>query len=781
MSLTTPSLLFSIIACCLALPAAASRPGDPAPPGSSVAGVVLDTSGAIVTGAAVTLRVAGGHAAETVTDDAGQFAFAQVPAGPARLLVSIDGFSTATVDLSAAASRAALRIVMEPLPVSEQVTVRAESTVHPTVSATRTNTPLRDLPQAASIVTRQTIAEQGMQSLADLVRYVPGVGMAQGEGNRDAAIFRGNNSTADFFVDGVRDDVQYYRDLYNVERVEVLKGANAMTFGRGGAGGVLNRVTREASWSAVREFTLQAGAFDNRRVTMDVGQAIAPSLAARITAVYEHSGSYRDGVGLERYGVNPTVAATLGTRTVLTLGYERFHDSRTADRGVPSDRGRPVEGDPSVFFGDPNQSRSRATVDAVSATLQHNLAGDFVVRNHTRFADYDKFYQNVYPTGVTADGATVTLSAYNNATTRKNLFNQTDVTGSLQAAGMKHSLLFGAELGRQETTNFRQTGYFGSGATTTSRVPIEVPTASIPTAYRQSATDADNAGVARVAAVYVQDQVEPARHVRLVAGLRYETFNVDFHNHRTGAGFASVDHLASPRLGVVVKPVDALSFYASYSLAYVPRAGEQLSSLTLSNQALDPEQFRNYEAGAKWDVRPALFLTTAIYRLDRRNVAVPDPANPAVSNLVAGQRTRGVEVEANGRVTRWWHLVAGYAYQQGEITASLSATAPAGARLAQVPPHSLSFWNRWELTRRVGAGLGVIRRADMFAATDNTVVVPAFTRADAAIYVALHRRLRAQANVENLFDRRYFASANGNDNIAPASPRAARVVFTTSF
>jgi catecholate siderophore receptor len=256
---------------------------------------------------------------------------------------------------------------------------------------------------------------------------------------------------------------------------------------------------------------------------------------------------------------------------------------------------------------------------------------------------------------------------------------------------------------------------------------------------------------------------------------------VDFHNNRTGADNASADRLLSPRAAIIVKPASALSVYASYSVAYVPRAGEQLSSLTLSNKALDPERFRQYEVGAKWEIRPDLAATAAVYRLDRRNIAVPDPANPSLSLLVDGQEASGLELECNGRLNRRWDVIAGYAYQRGEVTRSLSANALAGARLAQLPAHTVSLWNKVDVTRRIAAALGIIRRGAMFTSTDNSVVVPGFTRVDAAAYVTLTPRLRVQANVENALDRRYFASAHSNQNIMPGSPRAVRVTATTSF
>jgi catecholate siderophore receptor len=634
------------------------------------------------------------------------------------------------------------------------------------------------------VIPQQLIADQRMQSMADVVRYVPGVGMGSGEGNRDSPILRGNSTTADFFIDGVRDDVQYFRDLYNVERVEALKGPNAMIFGRGGAGGVINRTTRQTDWGTARETTLVAGSFNNKRATLDFDQRINDTASARLTGVYENSDSYRRGVGLERSGVNPTLAFIVGQKSVVRAGYEYFHDARTADRGVPSFAGRPLETDVSTFFGDPQTSHSRATVNALTASVERPLGRDGMFRNRARVADYDKFYQNVYASSaVSGDGTMASLSAYNNATGRRNLFNQTDINFALRSGAVAHQLLTGAEVGRQTTDNFRQTGYFtavGSSATTIS-VPVTAPTTSTPVSFRQSATDADNHVVATVGALYLQDEVQFTKQVQAVVGLRYDRFSVDAHNNRTDATFASIDNLLSPRVGLVIKPVEPVSIYTSYSVAYVPRAGDQLSSLSLSNQALDPERFINYEAGVKWDARTDLAFTAAAYQLSRTNVVVPNPNDANRFFLLNAQRTKGIELGIVGNPTRAWMMTGGYAYQNGAITRTISSTAREGAALAHVPPHSFSLWNRYDFTRRIGAGLGVIHTSDMFAATDNSVTLPSFTRLDGALFVRLTSTLRAQVNVENLGDVRYYAFANGNNNITPGAPRAVRLSLSTRF
>lgn len=742
-------------------------------------GRVLDASGRAVSGARVALRDGSVEKASAMTDRAGQFTFEDAPVG-ATILVAAAGFENASITVGESSD---LQVVIQPSAVAEEITVTAPVVPVRSSTATKTDTPLRDVPQSVTVISREVMEEQGMQNMTDVVRYVPGISTAQGEGNRDTPIFRGNASTADFFIDGVRDDVQYYRDVYNLERVEALKGPNAMIFGRGGAGGVLNRVTRQAEWDSNREVMLQGGSWNNKRATIDLGQGFSDTFAARVTGVVEETDTYRDGVGLNRHGFNPTVAFVLGPKTVLRASYEFFHDERNADRGISSFGGKPVATDASTFFGNADLSQSEANVHIGSATLDHRFSDHMTLRSRVLYGNYDKFYQNVFPGAVDAAGANVSISAYNNDTQRKNLFSQNDLVIKQQTGRFAHTILAGIEIGRQTTDNFRATGYFTSiGANVTSvSVPLTSPTTSLPIAFRQSATDADNHGVADIAAIYVQDQIALSSQFHVLAGVRYDNFSVDFRNNRTGANFDSEDHLVSPRLGLVYKPIEPVSLYASYSLSYLPRAGEQLSSLSLTNQALDPEEFRNYEVGAKWDVSKKIEFAASVYRLDRSNVAVPDPVNPAVSMLVDGQRVEGLELSAAGNITDAWSILGAYAFQDGEILESLSATARAGARLAQLPKHSASLWNKLDLTTAWGVGLGIIHRGEIFTSTDNTVTLPGFTRVDAAVFYTFNQRLRAQLNVENLLDTDYYLFANSNTNITPGSPRGARLSITTRF
>jgi catecholate siderophore receptor len=646
-----------------------------------------------------------------------------------------------------------------------------------TMSATRTDTPIRDTPQSVSVVMRDVIADQSMLSMADVVRYIPGITMGQGEGHRDAPTIRGNSTTADFFVDGVRDDVQYYRDLYNVERVEALKGSNAMVFGRGGGGGVLNRVTKEAVWAPVRMLTAATGSYDYRRSTVDVGQAFSNLFAARFNGMYENSGGFRDEAKLERFGVNPTVAFSLGDATTARGSYEYFSEDRNVDRGIPSFQGRPSNADITTFFGNPDSSYATARVHAAGALIEHASSRGITVRNRTRFAHYDKFYTNSLPGAVDATGTQVTLSAYSNETNRSNVFNQTDVIVARMTGTVKHTLLMGAELGRQNTKNFRNTGYYNNTSTSFTAL-FEDPTVSTPITFRQSATDTDSRTVANIAAAYVQDQVELSDKWQAIAGVRFERFGLEFENNRNGDMFERTDNLIAPRGGLVFKPVSTASLYASYGVAYLPSSGDQFGSLTVTSRTLEPEQFRNYEVGAKWDVRPNFAVTTALYSLDRTNTTAPDPADATRLVQTGSQRTRGVELGASGSLTKSWQLIAGAAFQDAEITSRTTAAA-AGAQVALVPARTFSLWNRYQALEWLGLGVGVVEQSEMYAAIDNSVTLPGFTRADAALFLRIGSIAAIQLNMENVFDTRYYITSHGNNNIMPGASRTLRLSLTT--
>lgn len=748
---------------------------------SQLHGLVLDQNRNPLPEAAIIVeKLAGAPVASTSTNQNGEFLLALEP-GEYNLRIARTGFSDATKSIRIGQSEvASLEVVMQIAGVSSSVTIVASGPYQTEAisSATRTLTPLHDTPQSINVITSEQIKDQSFQSISDIVNYIPGISSHQGENNRDQLILRGNSTSADFYLNGVRDDVQYYRDLYNAERIEALKGPDAMIFGRGGGGGVINRVSKQAEFSALRELTFQGGSYRNRRFTGDIDQPLSDKVAFRVNGLYENSDSFRRFVGLERYGINPTFTIAPGPNTSINLSYEYFHDGRVADRGVPSFQLKPVDVPVSTFFGEPNLSHVRARVHLLSGAVDHQL-GRFNIRNRIQVADYDRGYQNFVPGAVTADKSKDSISAYNNATKRRNVFDQTDLTFSLWTGRVKHSLLAGTEVGRQLTDNFRNTGFFNNSATSI-LVPLNDPIVRVPVVFRQSATDANNHVKTNLAAVYIQDQVELSRYVQVVSGVRFDYFDLQFHNNRNGDNLRRIDRLTSPRAGVVIKPIFALSLYGNYSVSYLPSSGDQFSSLTTITQQVKPEKFTSYEVGAKWDVRRRLTLTTALYRQDRTNTRATDPLNPTAIVQTGSQRTNGFEIGLNGNLTRNWVVVGGYAHQNAFITSATIAAAK-GAQVAQVPHDTFSLWNNFQVSKKLGAGVGVINRADMFAAIDNTVVLPGYTRADAAVFYSFNENWKLQANLENLFDKKYYLNADNNNNISPGSPRVARVTLDWKF
>ncbi len=744
-------------------------------------GTVFDQNSAVIEGAKIeAVRVGRDRGISTISNSQGKF-YLPLVTGEYDLNAMAEGFSSFSKRIIVSANNnTSISVELGLAENTATVTVVASGDYmgDVTSSATKTMTSLRDVPQSISVVGRQQLNDQLLTNIGDVVRYQPGITAHQGENNRDQVIIRGQSSSADFFINGVRDDVQYYRDLYNLERIEVVRGPNALVFGRGGGGGLINRVTKEAGFSPSREFTFQGGSFGDARATADINQPINEKFAFRANGIAERSNSYRDFVKMNRFGFAPTLTFAPDENTRFTIAYEYFRDHRTADRGITSFQGKPADVPISTYYGNPDDSKVEAEVNLISGTFER-LIGDLIIRNRTMYGDYDRFYQNYVPGASNTAGTLVTLTAYNNATRRKNLFNQTDLIYSAKTGSIKHTLLGGIELGRQLTNNFRKTGFFNNAATSI-QVGFDDPVTSVPVTFRQNATDADNHLQLNVAAAYVQDQVEISRYVQLVGGLRFDYFDLKYFNDRNGDEIRRIDRLVSPRLGVIVKPIGELSLYGSYSVSYLPSSGDQFSSLTVITQQVKPEQFQNYEAGIKWDIRPNISFTSGVYRLNRTNTRSVDPNDPTRIIQTGSQRTNGLEIGLNGNLTHKWSLTGGYSYQDAFIS-SATASAALGKKVAQVPHHSFSVWNKYQLLKRVSAGFGIIHRSDMFAAVDNTVVLPSYTRVDGAFYYSFSEHWRLQANVENILNTKYYLNADSNTNITPGSPRAVRIAVTARF
>jgi len=642
-----------------------------------------------------------------------------------------------------------------------------------TSSATKTNTLIMNIPGSVSIIPEELAEDQGANTLGQALLYVPGIAVQQGENHRDQLTFRGQETTADFFVDGVRDDIETFRDLYNVQTIEVLKGPNAMIFGRGGGGGVINRVTKRADGVPIYEGTLQLGSWNRYRGTADVGQAISPNAAIRLNAMYEDSDTFRDFSWMERYGLNPTLGFRLGERTTLHFSYEYKTHDQNVDRGGPSFMNKPFNAPLDLFFGQPNASFTTFDGHVATATFEHETLGGLQIRNHTFYADYDKAYENVFASSaVDAPGqGLVELDGYQSIVARQNFVNQTDFSYSFaHGRHFRHTLVAGLEFGVQdnsEARNLPEFGPTGSGIFTLD-VPVANPTVFTRTRYnrptRRRLTDLNTSSA------FIQDQFEITRYLELIGGVRFDRFDVDFEDRLNGFTTSRVDDVWSPRAGAVIKPWEQFHVYTSYAKSFLPANGDNFGALSVTASELEPETFENYEMGFKWTLRPRLLMQGAIYQLDRDNQPVTIGPDTFARGLT---RTRGRELEISGYLTDNWQVFGGYAHTDSEILFAGDRTALVGNSVESVPVDTFSMWNKYQLTEKWGVGLGVIYQGSWFPEASNGVKVPSYTRFDSAVFYDFNEHWSAQVNIENMFDTEYWSSSHNDNNISYGAPAQA--------
>ncbi|MBO4226261.1 TonB-dependent siderophore receptor [Bradyrhizobium neotropicale] len=669
--------------------------------------------------------------------------------------------------------------------------------------ATKTNTPLIDIPQSVSVVTKEFIQDQGFQTLTDVTRYVPGVAIHQGEGNRDELVIRGVDSSANFYVNGFRDDVQYFRDLYNAQSVEVLKGPSALTFGRGAGGGLVNRTLKEADGTRIYQAAAQTGSYNDRRVSLDAGQAVNENVAVRLNTFYENSDTFRDYGHFERYGFNPTVTLKPTDDTKIKLSYEYYHDERLADRGNPSlgipggaTRFNPTvpfapNGDLTTFYGSPIYNQARVDVQTGIAVIEHDFGNGLTAKNSTLYADYNRGYRNVYPGGtgggpgggaVTPDLTQVSLNAYQNDTPRENVFNQTDFIYKTATGPVFHTVAFGTEFGRETGLSRRDSGIFPNNGNRAFDVvnPFN-PTYFGPVLFTHLPSDANSKYRLNIASGYVQDQIEATRWLQFFLGARYDSFDLSAFDFNTNINRSRVDEKVSPRVAVIVKPIDNLSVYTAYSTSFLPASGDQFSALSPGTLILQPQKFENTEVGVKWNIEPKLLFTAALYELNRTNVPIADPNNPGFFFANGANQIRGFETAVTGYVTPDWQTVFGYAYTDARVTSATSPTIVPGNRVQLVPFNQFAWWNKYQIDQRWAASLGIIYFSDSFASSDDTVRLPGFWRFDAGLFAKIDETWSAQLNVENIFNTGYWATADGNNNISPGQGRTFRVLARARF
>ena len=671
----------------------------------------------------------------------------------------------------------------------EEVVVKGKVLQSDQVNALKTPTPIVNVPQSLSIITDDEMLKKSMRSVGDIIRYTPGVNTSQGEGHRDAVVFRGVRSTADFFQDGARDDVQYYRSLYNIEQVEILRGPNALLFGRGGTGGALNRVTKKAMiGSDARTVNVGMDSFGAFDLAADVNMDLSDTMALRLNVHSDTLENHRDYYDGDRLGFNPTLRMKFSADTTLDLSYEHIDHERFIDRGIPTANNEPVKAFAGIVFGDKDNNIHTVEASVFRATVSHVFSdtrkGNLSVTSNS----FEKMYQNTYAASHTADSGVVTMDGYHDPTERDNFIVTGSLVNELIIGNTTHTVLTGFESIDTENGNFRYntywtskdcsvSGYDQESFNITDPMDFTVTAGGLPTAVEYTnpcSLKTDTETDISVTSFYIQDQVDLTDNIVLVLGGRHDTFDVTVDDIKNGTSASREDSEFSPRMGVIFKPRDAVSIYYSYSESFAPRSGEQYKKLTGgapgSGETLRPDYFENTELGVKVDLSSDLSLTAAYFDSEADKAGYDGSSAEYI--VERGLVVDGIELELKGRVNDNLDVTFGYTSMEGK-----NGTKDA----REIPETMYSMWANYEVNPKLGWAVGIMHQGESLIKDGGSQILPEYTRFDAAVYYMISDDFSLQLHMENLTDELYFPHSHSTHQASVGRERNFRLSLQRNF
>lgn len=621
----------------------------------------------------------------------------------------------------------------------------------------------RDIPQTVYAVPRQQLNEQNAVSLQDALRYTPGVSVATGDGQRDEVRVRGFSALADQYVDGLRDDAYYYRDLSNIERVEILEGPASVLYGRGSPGGLINRITKKPLAEPVNTIGLTLGSGGQRRTEFDFGLKSANDFARfRVTGAVEDSDSFRKQFFVQRQAVAPSLLLNLTPDSKLTIQGDYLHDDRLADLGIPSFNGKPARVPRSAFYGSAigdKQTKNTFDVGGVTVTFDHRFNDSLSWRSGFRFYDFalDRNYVT-WSTPTAGANPTITLDLAHRTRRETGATWQNELTQKTTILGMNHTLLYGVEVNGQD----KREQNFGLNrvATYSLFAPQLVPFQTISPAALPG-TNARNEF--RTVGLYVQDLVELTPQLKLMLGGRLDWISQK-RNDKTAANIdlERTDRTFSPRAGLVYQPLQQLSLYASYSQSFQPLA--DFVAFRRGADASSPQRTTGYEVGAKYDLNDKANISLAVFDMEQNHVQGSDPSNPTMAIDIGTQRVRGIQLSVAGEILPNWSVTGGYTYLDGEIRnggdRGPTGLPVNGNRPALLPQHSAHLWIKRELPKGFYVAAGVHAESERFASQYNITRLPGYVTFDLGAGWR-NERWDVTATVQNALNRRYFVSALG--------------------
>lgn len=698
------------------------------------------------------------------------------------------------VGMLAVALSPSLALAAETGQTLETVTVEGEAPVRDTyktetTSIGKTKQQLRDIPQSITVVNQQLMQDQGVATLKDALRNVPGITFAAGEGGRsgDQVVIRGFSAATDTYRDGMRDIGQYNRDAFNDEKVEVLKGASSMLFGRGSTGGVVNQVSKSPYLGNKLEGDLTIGTNDYQRVTADINQMTGDHSAVRLNLMDTHDGSDRGAAKNERWGIAPSVAFGLGEPTTVVLSYMHQEENNVPDYGVPynSVTREPLSVDRSKFYGF-DSDYEKTSADIVTAKVTHDFGNGTELSNQLR---YNRFWRDVSPTAprlASSDTSATGLMRRSKPMrdgVDQSVNNQTDLTTRFATGDIRHTLLTGLEL-TYELSDTSRYALLNTLPTTTIGNPVS-STAYNAARYRSSNTKFQASDIA----LYGMDTIELTRQWKAVLGARFDRFEGDYNvrgfnsngsvNSSNTYDLSRTDNVWSWRSGLIWQPDMAQSYYFSYGTSFNP-SGETYA-LDKATAKVDPEKNRNIELGAKWDLLDGdASLRAALFRIEKTNERNTDPDDTTLVTLSGKRHTNGIELEGSGRLTERWEIFAGVTFMDSKIDKAAPGLNSTTGKMPRYTPRATgNIWTTYKFTDQITGGIGATYVGKRYANETNTLYLPSYTVANAMLsYETKHYRL--QLNLNNLGNKTYYDGAYAG-HATVGTPREAQLTIGLKY
>ncbi|BAZ54108.1 ferrichrome iron receptor [Nostoc sp. NIES-4103] len=668
-------------------------------------------------------------------------------------------------------------------PIELLVTGEQDSYLVPTAStATKTDTLLRDVPQAIQVIPQQVLQDQQVSRLNEALQNAPGV-IAN---NSERSAFEGFTirgfSNRNIIRNGLRDDTNITTNvnIENIEQIEVLRGPASVLFGQGGAGGTINIVTKKPLSTPFYAIEGTIGSFDTYGGSIDLTGPLNDdrTFLYRLIASASTTDTFVDFFERERYSVAPSFTWLMSKNTQLTV------ETEYSDQKQPNDRGLPAVGtvlpNPNGeipinrFIGEPFSDIDKNNRQSlrIGYNFEHRFSENWQLRNNFNFSYLSVAQNSLFPTGLLDDNRTLERGLFISKFAEQTYSLDTNVVGNFKTGSIDHKILFGIDLSRQlsyyEGRNFLQ-----------ELDPIDI----FNPIYRRESAGAiieefpDTPTISQGLGFYLQDQIAFSENLKLVLGGRFDIVTQELEDSQGQTSNFQQDEAFSPRVGIVYQPSQTVSVYANYS-----RSFEQVTGTSFDDRLFEPERGTQYEVGMKVDWTNNLSSTLALYQITRSNVLTTDFRDPSGNSSIqtGEQRSRGIELDITGEIAPGWKIIGGYAYTDARVTEDNNI--PEGNRINNVPEHAFSLWSTYEIQKGnlqgLGFGLGLFYVGEREADLENSFSLPSYVRTDAALFYR-RNNFRAALNVQNLFDNEYFETAESDLRVFPGAPRT--VKFTLGW